>query len=956
LKHSFVLLNSAFVISPNHRRTTMLRALLAILLVSSASAQWPQDNSDLKADPKTQFGALENGLRYVILQHAEPPGRASIRLYMDVGSLMEQDDQQGMAHYLEHMAFNGSRHFKGGEMVEYFQRLGMGFGADTNAHTSFKETVYMLELPKVEPKFITEGMQLFRDYLDGMLLGEAEIDKERGIILSEKLSRDSIEYRTMIAGYKFALPESILPHRLPIGQEETIKTMKRPRFVDFYEGYYTPKRATIVAVGDFKDTAAVKAEIEKHFADAKPKGTELKDPNLGKVPSGYGIIAKLHTEMEAQALTISVEIPRPAENKPDNTASRREKLIRDLADMMINQRLSKLAKAEGAPILGAESYSYEYLEFVSVNGIQAQCDPKNWQPALTLLETELRRALEHGFTDAEFEEAKATVLKGAKLRADQADSRKSRDLASGIVSVLVSKKVFTHPADDLARVSTVLAGLKKEDSHAALVKDWTGDDTQLFLGGNLKLEGDAAQQIIATFKASRAKPVAAPAKEEVAAFAYTDFGPAGKVTGRSEAKDLEITQAVFENNVRFNHKRTEFEKGTIRVLINFGGGKLSTPAGKPGMIAFASSTFQLGGLEKHGVDDIRRIFASRTVGSDFSIGDEAFVLSGRTTPADLEAQLQLLTAYLTAPGYREEAARQFEKNLDPLYTQLQHTAEGIMNNDVVAFMHSGDERWGFPKKEELQKRTLAELKEWLTPALTQDYLEVSVLGDVDADTALNAVARTLGALPKRAHKKPAYEKERAVAFPKPEASKDFPFETEIPKAIATIYWPTTDMSNIQRTRRLTLLGSILDDRLRIKVREELGDTYSPACYHVANDTFTGYGYMTAMIECKPELAEKLTKLVVEIGDKLAAGPITDDEFDRAMKPMIAQLEQMRRDNRYWSMNVLRCSQEHPERLDWARTFVSDFSGIKKAEIEALAKEYLGAKRAVTAGIIPQVKK
>jgi zinc protease len=258
--------------------------------------------------------------------------------------------------------------------------------------------------------------------------------------------------------------------------------------------------------------------------------------------------------------------------------------------------------------------------------------------------------------------------------------------------------------------------------------------------------------------------------------------------------------------------------------------------------------------------------------------------------------------------------------------------------------------------EELKQRTLAEVKQWLTPALQQEYLEVSVLGDINAEAALDAVAKTLGALPKRAEKKPAYEKERAVAFPKPEASKDFPFETEIPKAIATIYWPTDDMSNIQRTRRLTLLGSILDDRLRIKVREELGDTYSPACYHVANDTFTGYGYMTTMIECKPELAGSLTKLVIEIADKLAAGPITDDEFERAMKPMIAQLEQMRRDNRYWSMNVLRCSQEHPERLNWARTFVSDFTGIKKEEIQALAKEYLGAKRAVSAGIIPQVKK
>ncbi|MBE2286912.1 MAG: insulinase family protein [Prosthecobacter sp.] len=935
-----------------------LAALLFGLVLTSplSAATWPQDNSDLKPDAKAQFGTLENGLRYVILPHDEPPGRASIRLYMDVGSLMEKDDQQGMAHYLEHMAFNGSRHFKGGEMVEYFQRLGMGFGADTNAHTSFRETVYMLELPKVEPKFITEGMQLFRDYLDGMLLGESEIDKERGIILSEKLSRDSIEYRTMIAGYKFALPESLLPQRMPIGTEEMIKTMKRPRFVDFYEGYYNPKRATIVAVGDFKDPAAVKAEIEKQFADAKPQREDAKDPDLGKVSSGYGLIAKLHTEMQAEALTISIEIPRPAENKPDTAATRLEMTTRDLADMMINQRLSKLAKAEGAPFISAESYSYEYLEFVNINGIQGQCDPKNWQATLTLLETELRRAIEHGFTDAEFEEAKATVLKGAKLRADQADSRKSRDLASTFVSSLAGKRVFTHPADDFARISSTLATLKKEECHAALVDDWKGTDTQIFLGGNLKLEGDAAQQIITTFKESRAKPVAPPAKEETAAFAYTDFGPAGKVVKRTEVKDLEILQAVFENNVRFNFKHTEFEKGTLRVLINFGGGKLVAPTDKPGLIPFAQSTFQLGGLEKHGVDELRRIFASRTVGSDFTVGDEAFLLSGRTTPADLDAQLQLLTAYLVAPGYRDEAARQFEKNIDPLYTQLNHTAEGVMNNDVVAFMHSGDPRWGFPKMEELKKRSLAELKEWLTPALKESYLEVTVLGDTDAETALNAVARTLGALPKRAEKKPAYEKERAVAFPKPDASKSFPFETEIPKAIATIYWNTTDMLNIQRARRLTLLGSILDDRLRIKIREELGDTYSPACYHVASDTFTGYGYVTAMIECKPEQAAKLTKLVVEIGDTLSSGEISDDEFDRAIKPTLAQLEQMRRDNRYWSMNVLRCSQEHPERLDWARSFVSDFSGIKKDEISALAKEYLGAKRAVTADIMPVVKK
>ncbi len=935
-----------------------LRALLFVFLSVSlgpVQAGWPQDQSDLKADPKAEFGQLENGLRYVILANPEPPGRASIRLYMDVGSLMEEDDQQGMAHFLEHMAFNGSRHFPGGEMVEYFQRLGMGFGADTNAHTSFKETVYMLELPKVESKLIAEGMQLFRDYLDGMTLGEKEIDKERGIILSEKLSRDSIEYRTQIAGYEFALPDSLLPKRLPIGIEKTLKTMGRQRFVDFYQKWYTPKRAMIVAVGDFTDLATVKAEIVRNFADAKSARGDAADPSLGQITTGRGIIAKLHTEMEASAVDISMEIVRPAKNKPDSAETRREKMVRDLADSMLNQRFTKLAKAKDTPILGAESYSYEYLEFVNVTGAMAQCAPENWNRALELLETEVRRAVQHGFTSAEFEEAKASLLKAVELRAAQADTRKSRDLASGLVSVIASNKVFTHPSDDLKRVQAAMAKLAPEECHQAFVESWKSQDIQIFLGGKLKLEGDAAAQIIQTYRASAAKSVEAPAKEEVGTFAYADFGAPGKVLVQDFVKELDITQARFANQVRANIKPTPFEKGTIRVTLNFGGGKLTAPSDKPGLIPFAQSTFILGGLKAHSADDLRRLFASKTVGMDFNVGDESFTLSGRTTPADLEAQLQLLTAFLTAPGYREEAERQFRQNLEPMYIQLAHTAEGVMNDKVVSYLHGGDFRFGFPDKTELEKRNLAELEAWLKIPLTSDYLEVSIVGDIDPAQAIEAVAKTLGALPPRASEKPNYAQERKILFPSP-GTKELSFVTEIPKAIAALYWPTGDMLDIQRTRRLTLLGSILDDRLRVKVREELGETYSPACYHVASDTFTGYGYMTAMIECKPEQAKPISELVTKIANELATGEISDDEFDRAKKPILSQLEQMRRDNRYWAQNVVRNCQEHPERIQWSLNLVSDFTAITKADVAELAKQYLKQPRAIGVNVMPQTTK
>ena len=936
-------------------------ALLTALIVAASSFShalapaWPQEGSDLKADAKATFGRLGNGLRYVILPNQEPPGRASMRLYMDVGSLMEDDDQQGMAHFLEHMAFNGSKNFAAGSMVEYFQRLGMSFGADTNAHTSFKETVYMLELPKVEEKLVVDGLKLFRDDLDGMLLAQEEIDKERGIILSEKLARDSVDERTMLAGFRFAMPDAKISSRFPIGKEETLKAMMRPRFVDFYETYYTPKRAVVVVVGDV-DVAMIEKHIKAAFEDAKPRRGEAKDPEFGKVSQGRGLIAKLHTEMEAAATDLSIEVLHPAKDKRDTAATRREKMVRDFADAMINQRLSELAKKENTPILGAESYSYEYLQFVEVNGIQAKCKPERWKDAMALAEQELRRAIEHGFTDAEFEEAKANMLKSAKLRAEGASTRKSRDLASGIVSILASQKVFTHPADDLGRVEASVASLKKEECHAALRESWNTKDIQLFVGGNLKLDGDAPAAIIAAFKESAAKPVAAPANEKTVEFAYTDFGPAGKVASRSEVKDLEITQAVFENNVRLNIKPTPFEKGSIRVMVSFGGGKLEAPKDKPGILGYAQSVFQAGGLEKHSADDLRRILASKTVGVDFSAGDEAFLLAGRTKAEDLDAQLQLLAAYMTAPGYRVEADRQFRQNLDAMYQELEHTAEGVMSDKVVSFIHSGDNRFGIASRKDIEARTLDEVKAWLASPLKEGYLEISLVGDLDVEKSIAAVAKTFGALPKRADKKPDFAAARDVKFPSEPKQKEFHFTTEIERAYALTYWPTTDMKNIQRTRRLALLGQILDDRLRLKVREELGESYSPASYHVPSDTFPGYGYMTAMVTLKPDHVAKVGPIVAKLGDELAKGSISEDEFERAKKPQLTQLEQMRRDNRYWIQNVLRCSQEHPERLDWARSLVNDFASIKKEDLEALAKEYLSADRVVNLGIIPEQEK
>ena len=233
-------------------------------------------------------------------------------------------------------------------------------------------------------------------------------------------------------------------------------------------------------------------------------------------------------------------------------------------------------------------------------------------------------------------------------------------------------------------------------------------------------------------------------------------------------------------------------------------------------------------------------------------------------------------------------------------------------------------------------------------------MEIAVVGDMDMEKAIGVLAKTFGALPKRAENRPDFADARKVTFPVEPRDKDFGFTTEIPRSYALAYWPTADMLDIQRTRRLMLLGQILDDRLRLKIREELGETYSPASYHVASDTFTGYGYMTAMATLKPDQVARVKPMFLEIAKGIGDG-ISEDEFKRAREPQMQQLVQMRRDNRYWLTRVLVNCQSQPYRLDWSRSLVDDFSAIKKEDLEVLARQFLGTEKALTIGLMPSEK-
>ncbi len=935
-----------------HAQETPAPPRKVVPLAIDIPAHWAHDRSDLKPDPKVVFGRLPNGLRYAILPHAEPPQKVSGRLFIEAGSLMEEDHQQGLAHFLEHMAFNGTTHFPADEMVEFFQRLGMAFGADTNAHTSFRETVYKLELPEPSPAMLEKGLLFFADVAQNMLLADKELEKERGVILSEKLARDDVDYRMMIEGFKFSLPESLVPRRLPIGQEDIIKTAPRQAFSDFYKRWYTPDRMAVVITGDIDPNVAVKA-ITAQFSGLRAPARPAPDPNLGPITPPMGLEARLLPEKEAGSVTLNVESTRPSRRRPDKAVTRRQDLVRGLADAIVNRRFEILAKKPDSPFLAAGVSADDWMRYVESATLQMTSKPENWDKALAAGEQEIRRAVLHGFTPAELTEAKANLLTAYENAARGAATRRSRDLADALVKRIAESEVFTHPDDDLARVKTDLATITDAEAHEAFNRDWATQNLRLFLAGNLTLT-DAPATIVSAWRASAALPVAAPAVQADEAFAYTDFGPPGKITSQTTVEDLQITQVTFANGVRLNIKPTDFKKDLIQITAQFGSGRLTLPKDKPGLDIFTNATFDLGGLEKHSIDDLQRLLAGRTVGTQFAVSEDTFVLAGRTNRKDLLLQCQLMAAQLSSPGWRPDGVTQFRQGLPAMFQQLNHTVEGVMQSQLNAFTHGNDFRFVIPPQEVLASRTMAESKAWLAPVLATGFLEIGVVGDLDPAEVIQAMAATVGTLPDREATKPELAEARMVAFPDGPREKTFTFTSKIPKSVVGVYWPTTDRrSNIRKSRHMTLLSEILDDRVRLKIREELGESYSPQVASMMSDTFPDYGQTFAMMITEPKHVDKLGPIVRDLADKLAREGATADELERARKPLLTALQEQRRNNAYWLGTVVTPSQSQPQRLDWSRSMVDDFSSATLADLNALAKEFLPAHRAVIARITAQ---
>jgi|TARA_B110000037_G_scaffold143954_1_gene162777 zinc protease len=934
-----------------NKRKASLLTLSLLGAISFLAADGPRpyahESSDLPVDPAVTFGALENGLRYAILPNKEPPGRVSLRLLVEAGRLEEREDQIGAAHLLEHLMFNGSEHFPPGELVKLFQRLGMGFGADTNAYTGFDETVYMFELPDTNDETLEQSFLALRDYADRAFLLVEEVERERGIVLSERRDRNTAGRRSAEDAIRFMMPYATAADRVTASEGDTLAlTVQDLR--DFYEDWYSAEKMAVIVVGDIAPPRAA-ALIQKHFDDVR--ANEVPAP-----PVARGIVTDreeaydVFVDAELASTEIDLNTIRPRDKPLDTAELRAHDVAIDAANAMLNLRLAELAQSENPPFLSATGYSYRYLGLIESTGVSAKVsDSEQWERALATIQYELRRALEFGFNESELELYVANQLTGLKRAVAQAESRESSALAQGLVDAISGDTVMMNPAQELAFYGPLFESLTTEVAQAVLSDLWAGPSRLLRIQTPEPIENLYVDMRLA-FRANESVEVEPLAEVEAADFGYTDFGEAGTIVERNAIAGLDAEQIIFANNVVLSLKKTDFEKGRVRIGVRLGEGIVSMDSALEGLETYSQIAFLSGGLEKHSVIELEKIFAGSSVGISYAPEEDALTLSGVTTPEDLLLQLQYLAAYVTAPGYRPEAARRAQQSIPQLYRQLTQTLDGVFAREVPRYLAGGDPRFGYASEEAILSHDLEGLAAWLGPQLANSKLEVAVVGDIDPQAVIEAVANTFGALPERPMVK-EITADRQLTMPEAGSLGEFTFATDNPKARLFVTWPTADRSDIFLTRRLSVMAGLVSERLRERVREEIGEAYSPYAYNRSNDAYPGFGYTAAVMDITADRIEPLSELLFEIGSDLVNNEIEQDEFERVLRPRITSLEEQARENPYWLYTVLLGSHEKPERLEWARTLFTDYPSITREEIAELAKAYLNPESAFRVSVV-----
>ncbi len=860
-------------------------ALLLTLVVAAPTIAQGDDTAfdpsqKLSEDPRLVRGTLDNGLDYIIVPNAEPPGRVELWLHVHSGSLNEEDNQRGLAHFLEHLAFAGSANFPPGTVRPFFENLGLSFGRHQNAVTGFDRTGYTISLPNTEPKTIEAGLLFLSDVAGNLLLPESGIEQERAIILEERRASLSPQQRVLYELIERIAPESQFGQRIPIGTEEVLTTAGLDPIKAYYDKWYVPSNMTLLIVGDITPDGVLPT-ITRLFDEGDDGGEPVPVPTPREVgvqatQGRRAIVASDPEETREEVALNFIDAP----GEPTTTVGDyRRDLVRSLAISMMNDRLGEGVQNGELSMLGGSVSTGDFAGAIRWTQATGRSEKGRWKAVLSEMGREVRRATLHGFTQQELDDAKRRLLSSAERAVESEPTRPSRSLQGAVVEAIASGEPYMSVAQQLELLRRLLPGITLAEANEDF-QDTFAFDNAIFSLQTAQDENtpSEAELLAAGEKALSATPDAY--QSQARAERLLEAQPtAGDIADKTVHEDTGVTSLWLSNGVRVHIKRMTERQGEILGSIHIYGGLVHETADTRGLTDAAATALARpagGGLSSTQIDDLTTGWkASVRGGSDA----DGLTIGLSASPGELGNALELAHLLLTDPTVEDAAIEQWRRGQLRTLETLDRLPQGAALKAVIeAIYPAGDTRPGLIPKDRIEAITAQSAQAWLDEQLAGP-IEVALVGYLDADRAIELVTTYLGSLPERPRVSAATNRaERNMERPTGpiELLKEPKVSTPQAYVIAGYYganeWDERDR------RALELSARIISSRMIHRIREELGLAYSPSVSSRTGTTWPGFGLLSVQTTTDPERAAELAGEVHAMFQAYATDGPTDQEL------------------------------------------------------------------------------
>jgi zinc protease len=951
----------------HHRYSASLLALLIAFGVGCRTTQPRQETTapqvapqtpapsaapstvELPLDPSVTHGVLDNGLTYYIRQHDEPRQRAELRLVINTGSVLEDDDQRGLAHFVEHMCFNGTENFAKQEIVDYLESIGMRFGADLNAYTSFDETVYMLQVPTDDDEIVEKGFQILAEWAHRVSFEAEEIDKERGVVIEEWRLGRGAQARIFDKQAPVIFQDSRYAERLIIGSEEVLASFEHDTLRRYYRDWYRPDLMAVVAVGDF-DPEQIEELIRANF-EAVPNPEEPRPRREYEVPDHDGTRYALVTDPEATFTRVSLLNLLP-KDELRSEADYRRSLAESMHDAMLGQRLQERAREADPPYVAAGGGKGSLVRTKGAYTLGALVKEGGLARGLEALMTEAERARRHGFTTSEIERTKSAFLRSMEQAYRERDKIKSGSFASEYVTHFLTGEAAPGIEAEFELAKKYVHTITLDEVNA-LAGRWLSDSNRVITASSPEKDGLAppTEAEIAAVLAAVASADIEPYEDRVAdqpLMAATP--PAGQILSESTIDELGVTEWRLANGVRVVLKPTDFKNDEVLFTAFSPGGTSLVSDDEDVAASTADTVIAQGGVGPFDLTELQKLLADKVVGVSPYISELEEGLSGSASPEDLETMFQLIYLYVTAPRSSEQAFASVQQRFRGIIENRLSRPEAVYSDRISSIMaqdHPRRRPWSEELLDEMDLDTSFRIYRDRF-ADTSDFTFVFV-GNFEPDEIEPLVRSYLGSLPTTGRQ----ESWRDVGVHAPEGVIEESVVKGIePKSRVTILFPNDFEWTRQNNFDLNAVASILGIRLREVLREDEGGTYgvgvnaSTSRFPRQTSTFSvGFG-------CDPDRVEELVGLVHdEIRSLQDDGP--DPEYvAKVQEQRRRQREIQLRENGFW-LSALEASWWYDQDPRLILKYDELVDGLTGEAVRDAARRWIDFDRRVEVILLPE---